>query len=145
MHFDDIHYRNDGIFGTVMLLRYRNSAQTKIGLFLIDLKELWPPQPTSTWLGAEFVKLTDVTSALSTLTKGYRKPPLTSNFLPKMPKILKEKQKHLSDTLKESEEDLEEATVVTKKLGLLGSLHNKKIARALQNLLKNKWALKELK
>ena len=75
------------------------------------------------------------------MTKGYRKPPLTSNFLPKMPKILKEKQKHLSDTLKESEEDLEEATVVAKKLGLLGSPHNNKICKGLVKFIKEQVGL----
>ena len=62
-----------------------------------------------------------------------------------MPKILREKQKHLADTLKESEEDLEEdleeAIVVTKKLGLLGSPHNNKICKGLAKFIKEQVGL----
>ena len=86
-------------------------------------------------MGAELVSLTDVNSALSSLTKGYRKPPVTSNLLPKMPKLLKERQKHLAETLKESKEDFEEATGVTKKLGILVSPHNNKISKGLAKFI----------
>ena len=51
-----------------------------------------------------------------------------------MPKILREKQKHLADTLKE-------ATVVTKKLGLLGSPHNNKICKGLAKFIKEQVGL----
>ena len=55
-----------------------------------------------------------------------------------MPKLLRERQKHLAETLKESEEDLEEATGVTKKLDLLGSPHNNKISKISKELNKHK-------
>ena len=58
-----------------------------------------------------------------------------------MSKILWEKQKHLADTLKESEEDLEEATVVTKKLGLFGSPLNNKICKRLAKFIKEQVGL----
>ena len=58
-----------------------------------------------------------------------------------MRKILREKQKHLADSLKEGEEDLEEATVVTKKLGLLGSPHNNKICKGLAKFIKEQVVL----
>ena len=53
-----------------------------------------------------------------------------------MPRLLKEKQKHLADSLKESEEDFEEATEVTKKLDLLGSPHNNKICKGLAKFIR---------
>ena len=58
-----------------------------------------------------------------------------------MLKILKKKQKHLADTLKEIEEDLEEATVVTKKLSLPGSPHNNKICKGLAKFIKEQVGL----
>ena len=58
-----------------------------------------------------------------------------------MPKLLREKQKHPVETLKESEEDLEEATGVTKKLGLLGSPHNNKICQGLAKFIKEQMGL----
>ena len=58
-----------------------------------------------------------------------------------MPKLLREKQKHLADSLKESEEDFEEAIGVTKKLGLLGSPHNNKICMGLAKFIKEQVGL----
>ena len=98
-------------------------------------------ESTCTWMGAQLVSLTDVNSALSSLSKGYRKPPVTSNLLPKMPKLLKERQKHQAETLKESEEDFEEVTGVTKKPGLLGSPHNNKISKGLAKFLREQIGL----
>ena len=92
-------------------------------------------------MGAELVSLTDVNSALSSLSKGYRKPPVTSNLLPKMPKLLKERLQHLAESLKESEEDFEEATGVTKKLCLLGSPQNNKISKGLAKFIREQVGL----
>ena len=58
-----------------------------------------------------------------------------TNLLPKMPKLFRERQKHLAETLRESEEDLEEATGVTKKLGLLECPHNNKISKGLSKFI----------
>ena len=75
------------------------------------------------------------------MRKGYRTPPVTSNLLTKMPKLPREKQKHLADSLKESEEDFEEATAVTKKLDLLGSPHNNRVCKGLAKFIRGKVGL----
>ena len=104
-----------------------------------QLQDSWPPQPTATWTGAKIYKLSQIQLALALLPTVFRKASETSKS--KVPNIVKSHQKFKIHQRQDDDIDSVEATDYCRKLGLLGTSHNNKVAKGLAKFVRQQLGL----